>query len=97
MVENQYRKRIKVIQLDNGGEYTSDGFVDFCSEAGIKREFTILYNPWKNGVAEWKNMTIISVVKEIIHDQGVSMFLWAQACSTMMLHNKMPPSPGKKR
>ena len=84
LVENQSRKRIKVLRSDNGGEYTSNGFVDFCSEAGIKREFTVTYNPWQNGVAERKNRTIISAVKAMIHDQGVPMFLWAEACSTNM-------------
>ena len=68
MVENQSGKRIKVLQSDNGGEYTSGGFVDFYSEAGVKREFIVLYNPQQNGVAERKNRTIISAVKAMIHD-----------------------------
>ena len=45
LVENQTKKRIIVLRLDNGGEYTSRGFIDFCGEAVIKREFTVLYNP----------------------------------------------------
>ena len=45
LVENLTRRIIKVLHSDNGGEYTSGGFVDFCGEAGIKREFTVLYNP----------------------------------------------------
>ena len=75
MVENQSRKRIKVLRSDNGGEYTSGGFVDFYSEAGIKRDIMVLYNPQHNGVAKRKNMTIISSMKEMIHDQSISMFL----------------------
>ena len=51
LVENQSRKRIKVLWSDNGGEYTSGGFVEFSSEAGIKREFTVPYKPQQNGVA----------------------------------------------
>jgi hypothetical protein len=51
-VENQIGRRIKVSRLDNGGEYTSNEFKDFCKEAGIKRELTVSYNPWQNGVAE---------------------------------------------
>ena len=82
LVENQFVKNIKVLCSNNGGEYTSDGFVDFCSEARIKREFTVPYNLQQNGVAEWKNRTIVLAVKAIIHDQGVLMFLWAKACST---------------
>ena len=44
LVENQSKKKIKVLRSDNGGEYTSSGFIYFCSEAGIKREFTVPYN-----------------------------------------------------
>ena len=81
LVENQSEKRMKFLRSDNGGEYTSGGLVDFCSEAGIKREFIVPYNPQQNGVAEWKNRTIISAMKAMIHDQGVLMFLWGKACS----------------
>ena len=45
LVENQTGRRIRVLRSDNGGEYTSGGFVDFCGKAGIKREFTVPYNP----------------------------------------------------
>ena len=91
MVENKSRKRIKFLRSDNGGEYTSGGFVDFYSEARIKREFTVPYKPQQNGVAKRKNRTIISAVKAMIHDQGVPMFLWAEACSTAVyVQNKCP-------
>ena len=36
LVKNQIGKRIKVLRSDNGGEYTSREFVDFCTRAGIK-------------------------------------------------------------
>ena len=52
LVENQFGKKIKVLRSDNGGEYTFGGFIDFCNEAGIKRELTIPYNPQQNGVAK---------------------------------------------
>lgn len=45
LVENQTSRKIKVLRLDNGGEYTSGDFVDFCTDEGIKREFTISYTP----------------------------------------------------
>jgi transposase InsO family protein len=68
LVENQSRKKIKVLHSDNGGEYTSSEFVDFYSEVGIKREFAVPYNPQQNGVAKWKNKTIVSAIKAMIHD-----------------------------
>jgi hypothetical protein len=54
-VETLTGRTIKVLRSDNGGEYTSIDFSDFCIEAGIKREYTIPYNPQHNGVAERKN------------------------------------------
>jgi hypothetical protein len=45
LVENQTGKRIKVLRSDNGGEYSSRQFVDFCAQHGIRREMTVPYNP----------------------------------------------------
>jgi transposase InsO family protein len=38
LVENQTGREIKTLRSDNGGEYTSKAFKDFCAGAGIKRE-----------------------------------------------------------
>ena len=55
LVEIQTRKKIMVLRLDNGGEYTSSGFRDFCKEVGIKSELTVFFNQQENGIAERKN------------------------------------------
>jgi hypothetical protein len=34
-------KKIKVLRLDNGGEYTSRNFSDFYMEEGMKRELIV--------------------------------------------------------
>jgi transposase InsO family protein len=67
-VENLTGRKIKVLRSDNGGEYTSKEFINFCIEAGIKRELIVPYNPQQNGVAERKNRTIIEATKAMIHD-----------------------------
>lgn len=51
LVENRTGKKIKVLRLDNGGEYTSNDFKDLCKQARMKRELTISYNRQQNGVA----------------------------------------------
>jgi hypothetical protein len=76
-VENLTRRRIKVLGSDKGGEYNSMDFSDFCIEARIKREYTVPYNPHRNGLVERKNITIIEATKAIIHDQNLSIILWA--------------------
>eukprot|EP00253_Pinus_taeda_P007806 PITA_07806 len=45
LVETQTGRKIKSLRSENGGEYTLGEFVDYCAEAGIRREFTVPYNP----------------------------------------------------
>ena len=78
LVKNLSKKKIKILRLDNGGEFTSSEFNEYCKEAGIKREITIPYNPQQNGVAERKNISIMEVVKAMIHDQYLPIYIWEE-------------------
>jgi transposase InsO family protein len=50
--KNLTGKKIKVLRIDNRGEYTSINFSDFCKEAGILRELIVPYNPQQNDMWE---------------------------------------------
>jgi transposase InsO family protein len=90
-VENLTKRNIKVLISDNGGEYTSRDFNDFCIVAGIKREYTVPYNPQQNGVAERKNRSIVEATKAMIHDQNLPMIMWAKASmTTVYVQNRSP-------
>ena len=73
LVETQTGQKIKSLRSDNGGEYTLGDFVDYCAEAGIRREFIVPYNPQQNGVAERKNRSVIGAAKAMLHDQGFAI------------------------
>jgi transposase InsO family protein len=91
LVENQTGKKIRVLRSNNGGEYTSKEFMDFCAGEGIRRELIIPYNPHQNGVAERKNRAIVGAARAMLHDQGLPLFLWAEACYTAVyLQNRSP-------
>ena len=79
LIENLSERKIKILKTNNGGEYTSEEFVRFCRDVGIKRELTTPYNPQQNGVAERKNITIMEAVKTMILDQDLPMHLWTEA------------------
>jgi transposase InsO family protein len=89
-VDNMKRRKIKVLRTDNGVEYTSNEFTNFCKEARIKREKTMAYNLQQNGVAERKNQSIINAVKAMIHDQSFPIFLWAEACNIAVYLQNRP-------
>ena len=57
-VENQIGLKVKSLKSDNGGEYDSQKFKDFCSEHGIKMIQTIPGTLEQNSVAERMNRTL---------------------------------------
>jgi len=65
--------------------------MEYCAAEGIKKELIVPYNSQQNGVAERKNMTIMGVARAMIHDQGLPMFLWAEACRTTVYIQNMSP------
>ena len=91
LIENHTEKKIKTFRSDNGGEFTSNEFKELCKELGIKRELSTPYNPQHNGVAEWKNRTILEAAKSMLHDQDLPMHLWVEAARTAVyVRNRTP-------
>jgi transposase InsO family protein len=79
------------LRSDNGGEHASNEFICLCTTKGIKKEMIVPYNPEQNGVAERKNRSIIGVSRSMIHDQGLPLLLWVEACNTAVyLQNRSP-------
>jgi transposase InsO family protein len=40
LIKNISERKIKILRSDNGGEYTSKEFVNYCEDVEIKRELT---------------------------------------------------------
>ena len=74
-MENLIGKKIRVLRTNNGGEYTSNEFMEYCSTKGIKKEHTVPHTPQQNGVAERKNRTMVGATKAMLFDQGLPLFL----------------------
>jgi transposase InsO family protein len=89
LVENQTEKQIIVLRSENGVEYTSNEFNDFYAREGIKRELIVPYNPKHNEIAERKNKAIVRVARAMLHDQELPLFLWVEACNTVVYLQNM--------
>jgi transposase InsO family protein len=72
MVENEMDSRIKCLRLDNGGEFTSKKFMDYCNNHGIKRQFFVARKPQQNGVVERKNRTVQEMDRTMIMDSKLT-------------------------
>jgi transposase InsO family protein len=98
MIERQTERKVKLLRTDNGGEFCSDAFDDYCRQEGIVRHHTIPYTPQQNGVAERMNRTIISRARCMISNARVSKRFWAEAASTACyLINRSPSIPLEKK
>ena len=80
MVDKEFGKNIKALWSDNGGEYVSNEFNNFCVAERIKQDLMTPHNPQQNGVDGRKNISIIEAVRAMLHDQGLPLHLWAEAC-----------------
>jgi len=79
MLEIETGLKIKCLRSNNGGEFTSKEFMDFCSEHGIKRQLSVARTPKKNGVVERKKKTLQEMVRTMIMDSNLTDVFWAQA------------------
>ena len=79
MVENETHVKIKCLRYDNGGEFTSNEFNEFCETHGIKRQFSAAKNPQHNDVVERKNRTVQEAVKTILNEEKLSDAYWKEA------------------
>jgi len=65
------RRKIKVLHLDNGAEYTSDPFLQLCCYEGRERHFTIEIQQ-QNGMAERMNRTLLEKVHCMLSNARLS-------------------------
>ncbi|KAI5348859.1 hypothetical protein L3X38_001746 [Prunus dulcis] len=91
MTELQSGHKVKSLRSDRGGEFMSNEFLTYCSEAGIQRQLTVAYSPQQNGVAERKNRTVIEMAKSMLHEKSLPYEFWAEAVHTAVyLLNRCP-------
>jgi hypothetical protein len=83
-VENEMDSKIKCLRSDNGAEFTSKEFMDYCSRNGIKGKFFISRTPQQNGVVERKNMKIQEMARTMLMDSKLTYIFWTHALHTIV-------------
>ena len=78
LVENQTKKKIKVLRIDNGGEFCSKEFEEFCKKCGTTRHKSSPYTPQQNGVAERMNKTLMERARSMLSGVGLGQEFWAE-------------------
>ena len=60
---------LKELTVDNGKQFDSQLFKEFCHSMGTKVMFISVYHPQSNGVVERANGIILSSIKKFLFDQ----------------------------
>ncbi|GKV49114.1 hypothetical protein SLEP1_g55881 [Rubroshorea leprosula] len=92
MVERETGLKLKCLRTDNGGEYTSKEFRDYCSKHGMRHEKTVPGTPQHNGVAERMNRTIVEKVRCMLRMATLPKPFWGEAVNTVVYLINWSPS-----
>lgn len=68
--------KVAKLRADNGGEYTSHEFKNFCKQKGIQLLYTVPYNPEMNSVGERLNRTLQEKARTMLLASGIDWCFW---------------------
>lgn len=84
-------RRIKSTRSDNGGEFTSARFKQWCKLRGINQTFTGPHSPQQNGLCERAGRTVVEMTRCLLSQSGLGKEFWAEAMSTATyIINRLP-------
>jgi len=91
LVEKESSCNIITLRTDNGGNFCSSAFSNFCDTHGIKRQLTTPYTPPQNSVVERCNHTVVEMALSMLQHRNVPNKFWAEAVFTAIyLLNRSP-------
>jgi transposase InsO family protein len=81
---------MKYLRFDNGGEFTSKEFMEYCSRHRIKKKFFVARTPQHNGVVERKNKRVEEMAQTMLMDSILTDIFWIHAVhTTVHIQNKV--------
>ncbi|CAI7861175.1 unnamed protein product [Closterium sp. NIES-53] len=85
--------KLKSLQSDGGGEYTSQRFKQYLAQRGIKQLLSLPYAHQQQGVAERMNRTLQNSMRKLLRGMQLPNHQWPAAMDhAVMLHNLLSSS-----
>nr|GFA71836.1 retrovirus-related Pol polyprotein from transposon TNT 1-94 [Tanacetum cinerariifolium] len=81
-VINHLARQVPRIRTDNGTEFVNQTLREYYEQVGISHETSIARSPWKNGIIERRNRTLIEAARTMLIYAQAPLFLWAEAMAT---------------
>ena len=91
MICTQFQTQPRVLRTDNDWEYVNSDMHQFITSKGLIHQTCYPDTPQQNGVAEWKNRTLLEMTRAIMLESHVPTYLWPEAVATAnYLTNRLP-------
>ena len=91
-VEKQLGVHIKQLRSDRGGEYLSGEFKSYLAQEGIISHLSSPGTPQQNGVSEWRNRTLLDMVRSMLSYSSLPESFWGYALKTAAYILNLVPS-----
>ncbi|KAG5867482.1 hypothetical protein JTB14_000231 [Gonioctena quinquepunctata] len=91
-IKTQHGLKTKRIRVDNGGEFVSYYFKNYCRNKGIALEYTLPYTPRKNGTAERMNRNLLDKVRTKFAETNLPRELWGEVILCSAYELSMSPT-----
>lgn len=89
--ETQFRKKVKRIRNDNGGEFTSSFVSEYYASEGIILKASCAYTPRQNGVVERKHHHLLEVTRALRFEVMLPIKFWGECIlTTTYIINRSP-------
>ena len=90
-----YRFEIPLVIIsDNGKQFDSQGFKEFCSNLGIKNQFSSPGHPQANGQTEVTNRTLLKIIKTRLDEAKGA---WPEELHSVCGLTEQQPEPRQER
>ncbi|GKA48096.1 ribonuclease H-like domain-containing protein, partial [Tanacetum coccineum] len=73
LIENQFKRKIKVFKCDNGTEFVNQSVSKLCYDKGIIYQTSCVYTPQPNGIAERKHRHLLNVARSLMFQGGIPL------------------------
>jgi transposase InsO family protein len=69
--ELEVGRPLRVLKMDNGGEFTAKVFAEYCSNKGVQRHFSAPYTLQQNDVVEQWNQSVLGTARALLKERGM--------------------------
>lgn len=91
LMERQTVKKLKMLVIDRGGEFSLSEFLKYCEDLGVRREFIAPYTTQQNSVAKKKNRTVVEIEHSLLKNKDLTTYFYGEEISiTIYLINRSP-------